>query len=295
MKNALILMLAASSPAMALQQADSRIESVADGAFPAGTVSLATGVRLHFVEQGSLTGPAVILLHGYTDSWRSYARVLPLLADRFRVYALDQRGHGRSEQPDSGYGMEDLARDVIAFMDAKGITRAAIVGHSMGGLVAQQVVRLAPERVSRLVLVGSGSGIGHLTHLADFRAAVLGLTDPIPPEFAREFQYSTVHRPVPDDFMRQAVEESLRLPARLWQALMEGMFAMPRATGVSDGGRPTLVMWGAHDAVIPRSEVDALAALYPGAAVIVYPDLGHAPHWEDPGAFVRDLEAFLGR
>jgi pimeloyl-ACP methyl ester carboxylesterase len=165
----------------------------------------------------------------------------------------------------------------------------------MGGLVAQQVALLDPERVTHLVLVGSGTGVAHLPHLAEFRAAVLALTDPIPPEFAREFQYSTVRLPVPDEFMDQAIGESLRLPARLWQALMRGMFAMPRVTEPGDASLPTLVMWGAHDAVIPRSEVDALAAFHPGSVVIVYPETGHAPHWEDPQAFVCDLEAFLGR
>src|SRR5687768_16507523 len=91
-----------------------------------GEVDLRTGVRLHYAEQGDPAGPVLILLHGYSDSWFSFSRILPLLAPRFHVFALDQRGHGRSSSPDSGYAPADLAEDVVAFMDARGIPRATL-------------------------------------------------------------------------------------------------------------------------------------------------------------------------
>ncbi|HKO62203.1 MAG TPA: alpha/beta fold hydrolase, partial [Pyrinomonadaceae bacterium] len=90
-------------------------------------VRLGTGVRMHYVEQGDPKGPTIILLHGYSDSWVSYTRVLPLLDKKYHVYAPDLRGHGASDRPASGYTFPDFAGDIIAFMDAKGIKKASIV------------------------------------------------------------------------------------------------------------------------------------------------------------------------
>ena len=258
-----------------------------------GSVQLATGVRLHYVERGDPKGEIILLLHGYSDSWLSYSRVLPLMSKQYHVYALDLRGHGRSDQPAQGYAMSDLASDVVAFMDARRIRRATVVGHSMGSFVARQVAQRAGDRVARLVLVGSATGVSHLSGLVELRTAVLALTDPVSPDFVREFQYSTVHHPVPDDFMAQAIGESLRLPARVWHGLIEGMFAMPSGSGLGTTAAPVLLMWGDRDGVFPRSELDGLRALFPHAAVVEYADTGHAPHWERPPQFVRDLEAFL--
>jgi pimeloyl-ACP methyl ester carboxylesterase len=77
----------------------------------------------------------VIRLHGYTDSWFSFSRVLPLLAATYQVYALDQRGHGNSDRPACGYSSAAFAADAIAFIDAVGLQQATFVGHSMGRLV----------------------------------------------------------------------------------------------------------------------------------------------------------------
>ncbi len=106
---------------------------------------LRTGVRLHYAEQGHPNAHPIILLHGYTDSWFSFSRVLPLLPPSYRVYVPDQR----SERPASGYEMQDLADDTLAFMDAMRVARATLVGHSMGSLVAQQIALAAPSRVTR--------------------------------------------------------------------------------------------------------------------------------------------------
>ena len=97
----------------------------------------------------------VILLHGYTDSWRSYERVLPHLPQSLRVLAVTQRGHGDSGKPDGEYESRVFARDVANFMDTLGIERAVIVGHSMGSTVAQRFAVDYPQRVRALVLAGA--------------------------------------------------------------------------------------------------------------------------------------------
>ncbi len=254
-------------------------------------VRLATGVRLRYAESGDSAAPPLILLHGYSDSWFSWSRVLPQLATRHRVFALDQRGHGDSDRPARGYAMHDLAADVVAFMDAQGIPRAAVVGHSMGSMVAREVVRIAPARVTQLVLVGGASGARNAVLLA-LKKDVDALADPVPTTFAREFQLSTIHRPIPQEFVDRAVAESLKLPAAVWKQLAAGLVTVPLAQ--AGGPRvPTLLLWGDHDQVFSRHDQDVLLRAYQPATLTVYAGTGHALHWEEPERFARDVLAFL--
>ena len=113
------------------------------------SVRLTTGPRLHYVEQGDPRGEAIVFLHGWPDSWFSFSRVLPLLSGHYRVLAIDQRGFGDSDRPESGYAIPDLAADVVAFLDALAIERATLVGHSFGSFVARCAAIAQPERITR--------------------------------------------------------------------------------------------------------------------------------------------------
>jgi pimeloyl-ACP methyl ester carboxylesterase/tetratricopeptide (TPR) repeat protein len=257
-------------------------------------VRLKTGVRLRYAEQGSAIGQPVILLHGYTDSSYSFSRVMPSLGAEFHVYALDLRGHGASERPASGYRLTDFAADVLAFMDEKKIKRATIVGHSMGSFISQQVALIAPERVERLVLIGSATTLRNNTVL-DLQQAVNKLSDPVPVSFVREFQASTIYQPLPDEFMEQVINESLKVPARVWRATMEGFFATDDRHRLNQIKVPTLILWGDRETIFPRSEQDALVKMLASAELKVYPETGHALHWERPEQFVKDLEDFIRR
>jgi pimeloyl-ACP methyl ester carboxylesterase len=255
-------------------------------------VKLKTGVRLHYAEQGDPSASPVILLHGYTDSWFSYSRVLSALGESYHVYALDLRGHGDSERPASGYDLSDLAADVVAFMDANRLKRVTLAGHSMGSFVAQRVALIAPERIERLVLIGSATTLRNKT-VRELQQAVNTLNDPVSEKFVREFQTSTVYHPVPDDFMERVVAESLKPPARVWRALMTGMLSADYSSQLSKIKAPTLVLWGERETIFPRSEQDALTKTLPSARLKVYADTGHAPHWERPEQFVADLKDFI--
>ncbi len=256
---------------------------------------LPTGVTLRYAVQGDSAGPAVILLHGYSDSWFSFSRVLPLLPPGYRVYALDQRGHGDSEKPAGGYGMKDLAADALAFMDAYGIRRAVVVGHSMGSLVAQQVAAAAPDRVAGLVLIGSGPSVRYFPGTADLANVVHSFTDSVPGDFVREFQLSTVYLPLPDSFLSGVVAESRKLPPHVWQGIADGMIGTAEARALGGTQIPALVLWGDRDQIFDRVAQDSLVAMIPGAELKVFPETGHAPHWERPEAAAADLAAFLGR
>jgi pimeloyl-ACP methyl ester carboxylesterase len=183
------------------------------------TAQLATGVTLHYGERGDPTGEAIIFLHGYSDSWYSFSRVLPLLSPSYHAFALTQRGQGDSDKPECCYTPEDLAADVDAFMDAVGIEEATLVGASMGALFAQRVVLSYPRRVSRLVLIGAQTPANEA--VLGLVEEVRALEDPVPPEFVTEFQESTIYQPVPQEFLDTVVSESLKLPARVWRDYME--------------------------------------------------------------------------
>ncbi|HEX5973666.1 MAG TPA: alpha/beta hydrolase, partial [Rubrobacteraceae bacterium] len=158
------------------------------------TMPLSTGPRLHYVERGDPKGDAIVFLHGYSDSWFSFSRVLPLLSLEYHAFALTQRGHGDSDKPECCYTPEDFAADVDAFMDVVGIEKTTVVGASTGALFAQGVALSHPRRLSRLVLVGAQTPAneGVMGLVEEVRA----LEDPVPPEFVRGFQESTIHQPV---------------------------------------------------------------------------------------------------
>lgn len=283
MKNTIIGLLAAAVLAGNAHAAAPRFKEI----------KLATGVRLHYAEAGPASGEAIIMLHGLSDSWFSFSKVMPLLADKYRVYALDLRGHGNSEKPASGYHTRDLAADVIAFMDAKRLTRVTIVGHSMGSFVAQYVALAAPKRVERMVLIGSTTSprkLGDMDALVD---AIEKLPEPVPHDFARDFQVSTIHHPVGDAFLKRAIDESLKLPVRVWRELAKGMMATEAPVALGRAGIPTLIMRGEKDSYAVESEQEPLRAMIRTATLKEYKDTGHALHWERPAEFTRDIVRFM--
>ncbi len=260
-----------------------------------GDVRVASGVRLHYAEQGDTDAHPLILLHGISDSWFSFSRVLSGLGATYRVFALSQRGHGDSERPEAGYGMADFAADVVAFMNALGLERATVVGHSMGSLVAQQVALSAPERVARLVLVGSAANPHNVNGIFELEEAINSFEDPVPAEFVLDFQSSTANQPLPAGFLDKVVAESLKLPARVWRAAAAGILEVDYTPHLSRIKAPALLIWGDKDAYFPRSEQDVLVAGLAQATLKVYADVGHSPQWEVPEQFVRDLNAFISQ
>lgn len=255
-------------------------------------IKLENGVRLRYAEQGNKEALPVILLHGYSDSSFSYSRVMLLMDARYRVFALDQRGHGESDRPVSGYKFADFASDVLKFMDAKNLSKAILVGHSMGSFVAQHIAVNAPERVDKLILIGSAATI-HNNVVLDLQKEVGSLEDPVPIDFIREFQSGTVFQKLPDAFFDRVIDESKKLPARVWREAMKGMLAADSKSELGKIKAPTLILWGDKETIFSRSEQDALLSAIPDSSLKVYEDVGHNPHWEKPKIFVKDVEKFL--
>jgi len=115
----------------------------------------AGGLRLHYRDWGG-EGEPLLLLHGLASNARIWDLTAPLLSGRFRVFALDQRGHGLSDKPEGGYDFASITGDVAAFVQALGLERPALVGHSWGANVALQFAADRPDGVSALALVDGG-------------------------------------------------------------------------------------------------------------------------------------------
>lgn len=257
-------------------------------------IQLPGRVRLEFAEQGSRSGTPVIALHGVTDSWRSFEPVLPHLGADLRVMALTQRGHGDSEKPAGGYRPADFAADVAAFMDAMGIERAVLVGHSMGSINALRCAIDHPSRVAGLLLAGTMPWFGRPPEMQAYhREQIEPLADPVPDTFAREFQESTLARPIAAALLDRFVAESLKVPAQVWRAAFAGFIGDDFSPRLREIEVPTLIVWGRHDAFCPAADQQAMLGLMRSARLVEYADAGHAMHWEEPQRFALDLSRFV--
>lgn len=255
---------------------------------------LATGVDISYVEQGDPAGTPVIFLHGVTDSWHSFERVLPLLPPDIHAFAISQRGHGDSSRPASGYSLSDMADDLAAFLDAVHLQRAFIVGHSMGASVAQRFAIDHPERTSGLVLMGAFATFREPEFEAFVRTSILPLTDPIGADFAREWQLSTLAQEMDAAHLDTAVVETLKVPAFVWHAAFSGLLETGDCTSeLTSVTAPTLLIRGERDTYASAAAQIRLLQVLPHATLITCEQHGHAFHWEDPQRFVNDLVPFL--
>ena len=132
-----------------------------------------------------------------------------------------------------------------------------------------------------------------LENLIELKQAVDMLNDPVPEEFVRDFQVSTIYHPVPDDFLERVIAESLKLPARVWRAALEGQLAVDYTGKLSHIQIPTLILRGDKDTIFVRAAQESLEAGIANAVSKVYEETGHALHWERPEEFARDFEEFI--
>lgn len=255
---------------------------------------LSNGLRLAYVEQGRRNGPAVVLLHGYTDSHRSFDLLRPHLPASWRVIAMTARGHGESDRPAAGYEISNMAADVRALLDALDVERAVIVGHSMGAAIALLFAAAYPERVAGLVLVGAFASFQDNPGVAELAQTVASFEEAVDPEFVQAFQESTFEEMIPQRFLDVVIDESLRCPAFVWRAVLE---ALPNAAIIDAALRvqaPALLIHGEKDAFVPISDQLILRDTLPSARIFVMDGVGHTPHWERPAETSGLIQGFVG-
>jgi non-heme chloroperoxidase len=259
------------------------------------TLMLDGQLALEYVEQGqrSARRPSLVMLHGITDSWRSFETVLPHLPRQQHVIALTQRGHGGSTKSAASHTSADFTADVLAAIEALDLDRPVLVGHSMGAHHALRVAVDAPERLRALVLIGAFSGFSDKQALKAWHdEAIAPLVDPIPRALAEGFQRDTLATAIDPAQLETFVQESLRVPARIWREAFAGVFDDAWMTRIDGLALPARLIWGELDVFTPRTDQDRLLAWLRRSTLSVYAASGHSVHWEHPQRVAAEIEAF---
>jgi len=260
------------------------------------TVALSTGISVPCFVQGKLEqiaddgGAPLLLLHAWGESRRSFGRLIASLP-RFVMVAPDLRGHGDADKPESGYALSEVVGDVVALLDALDVKQAHVLGSSSGGYVAQQLAVTHPDLVASLILVGAPLSLHGKPPFAD---DVEGLEDPISEDWVRESLswYRLLHA-VSASYIEDRVKDGLAMPASIWKASLRGFYEAVPPTETGHISVPTLMLWGAHDHLVPRQHQETLARRINGARLKIYEDTGHLVLWEGPERVAEDVTSFL--
>lgn len=256
------------------------------------SVVLENGQTLAFIDSGNRQKPAVLLIHGYTDSARDWQPLEPYLVDRFRLIIVDLRGHGASGKPECCYTRFDLAFDLALLIRELGIEHVEVVGHSLGSLVAQTLAEVWPMLTHRLILISStGTSFGTARWLADVRA----LQDPIDPDsaFMRSWWQQSISIN-PEAFSSRQRHDAAAIPAAVWKAIADqSLVAADLAPMLSRVRAPTLLIWGGKDSLVTEEGRNTLRSGIAGARTEFFDSLGHDSFWEDPAAVAASMTDFL--
>jgi pimeloyl-ACP methyl ester carboxylesterase len=269
------------------------------------TVTGGGGLRLHVREWGKADGPAILLIHGWSQNHLCWARQYEsALAGEFRLVAFDLRGHGMSEAPLEPEHYTDgrlWADDVAAIMEQLHLDRPVLVGWSYGAFVISDYVRAYGEdRIAAIALVegavklgeaafGTVIGPGFLDHFAHATA------DDLPTNIwaMRAFVRACLAKPLSADDFETALCWNVVVPARVRAALAAREIDdddVLRALRV-----PVLVTQGREDTVVLPAMAEHVLATCPTAEASWYDGVGHAPHLEEPERFNDELAALARR
>lgn len=230
---------------------------------------------LRWAAFGDAKAPPVVLLHGGMGSADDFAAQLPALAKTFRVIAVDSRGHGRSTRSAHGVTYHLMAEDTIALLDHLKVDKAALVGWSDGGIVALDIALHHPDRVTRLAVTG--------TNFSRAGTQPAGKGTPFDAYYAR--CVAEYKRLAPDATQLAAFRKDLRAMWKTAPAYTDDELRAIKA--------PLLVLHGERDEIIKKAHVERMAALVPGAQLVVLAGVSHFAMWQDPAAFNTALLAFL--
>jgi pimeloyl-ACP methyl ester carboxylesterase len=260
-------------------------------------IAQSQGARIAYEVRGD--GEPLVLVQGLAYDRAGWGRLPDLLAERFQVVLLDNRGVGESDAPDGPYTVSQLAADVVAVADHAGIARTNLVGVSLGGYIAQEVALTYPERVEKLVLVSTSPGGPQAVPMPQSTQDLFARFPTMEREAGlRRFVENSLGergvRELPD-----LVEEIFRYrlahapPVDAWLAQAAAGAAFDAFDRLGAIGAPTLVIAGGADVVIDPRNSALLGELIPGARVEVVPDRGHLLMWEEPERVAELVTRFL--
>jgi 3-oxoadipate enol-lactonase len=248
------------------------------------------------------SGPPLVLIMGYrlnSSAWP--AEFVEGLTERFTLVLFDNRGTGRSDKPTSGYALSNMADDVIGLLDYLGITQSNVLGYSMGGAIAQELVCNYPERVSSLVLFSTLCGGPRATYASPTAMRIMhNLEGMTPAEAARriwavtyEPGYLAANRDKIERQMQREIENPTPLHAAdlQFQALVE----FDSSKALSNVRARALVVTGDRDQLIPPRNSEVLADLIPQARLTILRGYGHRAIWEAPKRCVALVADFIER
>lgn len=268
------------------------------------------GINTRYWVEGD--GSPVVLIHGLSNSIEHWLLNMDELATEHRVYALDLVGQGKTAKPLSrSYDLSSLARFVVEFMDALGIERADLIGHSLGGGVALIMAETCPQRVHRLVLVdsiGLASDVGLILRLVSLPGVGEVLTRiALQGDFTKQLKRQRAVWPdvhvVPDEMIR------LRYEATRWEDIRKTYFKTLRASmnfwglrrtvvqpivqGLRSLDLPVLLVWGERDDLVPSRHAWVVKNAVANARVEMFEDVRHDPMVVNPERFNRVTKHFL--
>jgi pimeloyl-ACP methyl ester carboxylesterase len=263
----------------------------------------ANGIRLYYEADGE--GEPLVLITGLSYALWYWHRLVPFLARRFQVITFDNRGIGKSDVPPGPYSAPMMAADTAGLLDALGIARAHILGHSMGGFIAQALALEYPERVDRLIRASTNfGGPRQIPPSPEAMAVLTDLSgDPVE-RFMRGLKVSTApgfaeaNAPFIQEWLEYRAQNPIDLTAYQAQlAVGLGLFAPAAAFDgrLAQIKAPTLLLWGEHDATVPPANAELMAAQMPGSAVTILPGASHHFPIEIPQAAAQAIIDFLTR
>ncbi len=255
------------------------------------------GVRIAYELRG--TGAPLVLIHGLAYDRYGWGRLPELLAERFRVLLLDNRGVGESDAPEGPYAVSQLAADVVAVLDDAGLERTNVLGVSLGGYIAQEVALSYPRRVERLVLCSTSPGGPNAYPMPEAGLQAFARFPTLGREAGLRLMVENSLgerglRELPElaeEIYAYRLEHAPTLAA--WQAQAHAGATFDAYDRVGGIVAPTLVVHGGADNVVDPRNAELLGRLIPNARVEVLPDRGHLLVWEDSQAVARLVTEFL--
>ena len=241
-------------------------------------------IELYYETYGG-AGQPLVLISGLGYPLWQWHKMVPFLAEHFQVVTFDNRGVGQSDKPAGPYTAQMLAADTAGLLDALGIEKAIIAGHSMGGFIAQAMALDFPKKVAKLILCSTNFGGPH--HVPVTAEAMKVLTD-VTSDALTRLKNGLAVSTAPDwsEKNPEMIEEWIQWrvanpidPAPYQAQLAIGLGLMTEAAAFENKlerlNVPTLILFGTHDKVVPPANASLLAGKIAGSKVVIFPDAGH--------------------